>query len=183
MSSNITGQPLLVRDQEAESELVIGEVHGIEAPVDHGHALEGHLGQSIGHVQIVQDAVNVAGFHEDEPAVVLGAVWVTRVCVELQDGHDEGLDGGVEGVVAELLNVGDAFECFHGGSPFDGHKKARRSRRKGGRDGEPGWGLSQGWSGLVLWERQQSGNRRPSDMQIKGFLHLGRWLVFCLVLL
>jgi hypothetical protein len=38
-------------------------------------------------------------------------------------------------VVTELLDVGDAFECLHGGSPFDGHKKARR---RGGREGEPG---------------------------------------------
>jgi hypothetical protein len=28
-------------------------------------------------------------------------------------------------MAAELLNVGDGFECLHGSSPFDGHKKAR----------------------------------------------------------
>jgi len=35
----------------------------------------------------------------------------------------------------EVFNVGDAFECLHDGSPYDGHKKARRGWRA--RDGEP----------------------------------------------
>jgi len=39
---------------------------------------------------------------------------------------------GEGGVVAESINVGDGFECLHGSSPFDGHKKARW---KGGREG------------------------------------------------
>ena len=46
-----------------------------ESPADPvTHALERHLGQPIGHVQVVQDAVGVAGFDQDEPAVVLGAI-------------------------------------------------------------------------------------------------------------
>ena len=60
---------------------------------------------------------------------------MTRVRVELQDGHDEGLYGCAEGMAAELFNVGDAFEGLHGGSPFDGHKKARDVA---GTRGEPG---------------------------------------------
>jgi hypothetical protein len=74
MPPHIAGQPIGVRDQETQSELVVGEVHGVETSVDHGDALEGHLGKSIGHVQIVQDACRVAGFDQDEIAVVLGAV-------------------------------------------------------------------------------------------------------------
>jgi hypothetical protein len=58
-------------------------------------------------------------------------------------GQNMQLDGGVEGIVAELLNVVDGFDRFHGGSPFDGHKKARW---KGGHMGGSQWGLSQGWS-------------------------------------
>ena len=112
-----------VRYEEPEGELIVGDVHGVAPMIDHGDALEGHLGQSIGHVQIVQDAVHVLAFDQDEIAVILGAVWVARVRVELQDRYDEGLDGGVEGMAAELFNVGDAFECLHGSSPFDGHKK------------------------------------------------------------
>jgi hypothetical protein len=55
------------------------------------------------------------------------------------DRRDEFLDGGVEGrigrVVAESINVGDAFECFHGVLLLMGTKKpaggagARESRR------------------------------------------------------
>ena len=55
-----------------------------------------YLRQELWHVQIVQDAVDVGGF---------------------DDGNDERLDGVAEGVVTELSDVGDAFECFHGGSP------------------------------------------------------------------
>ena len=145
--TQLAGQPRGVRYQEAESELVVGEVHSIEASIGHGDTLEGHLGQSIRYVQIVQDAVYVTGANQDEKTVILRKIWVTRVCVKLQDGYDEGLDGVVQGVVTKLLDVGDGFECLYGGSPFDGHKKARW---KGGHEGSRGGGLSQGWSGWMM---------------------------------
>ena len=53
---------VLVRYQEVEAELIVGQPNGVEAAVDQGDALEGHIRQSIGHVQVVQDAVHVAGF-------------------------------------------------------------------------------------------------------------------------
>ena len=51
--------------------------------------------------------------HVSSLAVVLGAV--LRVIID--DRRDEILDGGVEGMAAELFNVGDGFEGLHGGSP------------------------------------------------------------------
>ena len=42
-------------------------------------------------------------------------------------------------MVPNLFQVGDGFECLHGCSPFDGHKKVRWN---GGRDGEPGMAQS-----------------------------------------
>jgi hypothetical protein len=138
MSPHVAGQPIVVRDQEVEAELIVLQPNGEETSIDLCDDFEGHLGQSIRHVKIIQDAVHILAFNQDEIAVALGAICVTRVCVELQDGHDEGLDGGIQRVVAELLEVGDGFECLHGGSPFDGHKKARRSGWKGGFVREPG---------------------------------------------
>ena len=85
MQTYFDGQPLGVRDQEVEAELIVGQPNGEEATVDHGDALEGHLGQTVGHVQIVQDTVNVGGFDEDEIAIILGAV--LRVIVD--DGQEE----------------------------------------------------------------------------------------------
>jgi hypothetical protein len=74
MSPHVAGQPRFVRDQEVEAELIVRQPHSEEASVDHGDALEGHLGQSPGHVQIIQDACRVARFQEDEPAVVFGDI-------------------------------------------------------------------------------------------------------------
>ena len=74
MPPHIAGQPFGVRDEEPEGELVVGQVYGVETSVGHGDALEGHLGQLVGHVQVVQDAVHVAGFQQDEIAVVFGAI-------------------------------------------------------------------------------------------------------------
>ena len=74
MPPRLAGQPFGVRDEEAEGELIVGDVDGVETSVDHRDALEGHLGQSPRHVQIVQDTVHVVGFDQDEIAVVLGAV-------------------------------------------------------------------------------------------------------------
>ena len=74
MSANIAGQPRFVRDQEVEAELIVGQPNGEEASVDHGYALEWHLRQPVWHVKIGQDAVDVAGFDQYEPAVIFGAV-------------------------------------------------------------------------------------------------------------
>jgi hypothetical protein len=74
MSANVARQPFCIRDQEVEAELIVWQPNGEETSVDHGDDFEGHLGQSPGHVQIVQDTVNVAGFQEDQPAVVFGVV-------------------------------------------------------------------------------------------------------------
>ena len=63
-----------------------------------------------------------AHFDCDEMAVVLGAVR-RRVGEGLDDRHDEFLDGVVEGVAAESIDIGDGFECLHGISPFVGIKK------------------------------------------------------------
>jgi hypothetical protein len=75
MPSHIVGQPRFVRDQEVEAELIVGQPNGEEAPVDYGDDLEGRHGQSPGHVQIVQDTGDVAGFDQDQIAVILGAVF------------------------------------------------------------------------------------------------------------
>ncbi|HBE92990.1 MAG TPA: hypothetical protein DDW55_10840 [Gammaproteobacteria bacterium] len=44
------------------------------------------------------------------------------------DRRDEflygGVEGSVDGVAEESIDVGDGFECDHGGSPFDGRKKS-----------------------------------------------------------
>ena len=44
------------------------------------------------------------------------------------DWRDEflygGVEGSVDGVAEESIDVGDGFECDHGGSPFDGRKKS-----------------------------------------------------------
>jgi len=47
-------------------------------------------------------------------AVVIGTV----LGVFIDDGDDEFLQGGMEEMVTEFIDVGDAFECLHGGSPF-----------------------------------------------------------------
>ena len=58
MPPHVAGQPIGVRDQEVEAELIVWQPNGEEASVDHGDALEGCLGLSVGHVLIVQDADN-----------------------------------------------------------------------------------------------------------------------------
>ena len=65
-TTQIAGQPVAVRYQKVEAELIVWQPNGEETSVDHGDALEGHLGQPVGHIQIVQDAVHVTGFQEDE---------------------------------------------------------------------------------------------------------------------
>ena len=56
----------------------------METSVDHGDVLEEHLGQSPGHVQVGQHVVDVAGFHQDEIAVVFRAV-IGGGCDDLDD--------------------------------------------------------------------------------------------------
>ena len=73
-TTQLAGKPFGVRYQEVDTELIVGQPNGVETSIGHGDALEGHLGQSVGHVQIVQDAVHVGGFHENQIAVVFGAV-------------------------------------------------------------------------------------------------------------
>ena len=74
VTTHILGQPVGVGYEEAQGELVVGQVHGVEAIIDRGDALEGHLGQSPRQVQVGQHAVHVAGFDQYELAVVLGYV-------------------------------------------------------------------------------------------------------------
>ena len=63
-------------------------------------------------------------------AVVIGTV----LGVFIDDGNDEFLQGGMEEMVTELIDVGDAFECLHGDSPFMGTKKPADPGGRAGAD-------------------------------------------------
>ena len=110
------GQPRLVGNQEIDTELIVGNVKGVKVTVDHVDRLIGHLGQSIGHVQVVQNAVDVVSLDQDKIAVVFGAIR-SRVAERLDDGHDEFPRGVVDGGSQDLFHIGNGFECLHGGSP------------------------------------------------------------------
>lgn len=75
MTTQLAGQPFGVRYQETQLEPIVGCVHGLEVTIDHGDALQGHLGQPAGNVQAGQHAVDVGGLYQDQMAVVLGVVW------------------------------------------------------------------------------------------------------------
>ena len=74
MPPHILWQPVFIGHQDAQRKLIVGQIHGMETPVDHRDGLEGHLRQSPRHVQIGQHAVYVAGFQDGDIPVVLGAI-------------------------------------------------------------------------------------------------------------
>ena len=43
-ATQLAGDPDLVRDEEPQSELIVGEVYGVGTSIDHGDALEGPFG-------------------------------------------------------------------------------------------------------------------------------------------
>ena len=58
---------------EADAVIAGAEVHGVVEPIDDAHALPHDVGQA-GHVDVVQLALDVAGLHQGDLAVVVGVV-------------------------------------------------------------------------------------------------------------
>jgi hypothetical protein len=65
-------QPISFRYQDAQRELTVGQIDSMETYVDHGEHLEGQLGQAPRYVEIGQQAVDVAGFDQNEIAAIAG---------------------------------------------------------------------------------------------------------------
>ena len=62
---------------EADPVIASSEVHGVVEPIDNADALPHDVGQA-GHVDVVQFALDVAGFHQCDISMVLrvvGVIW------------------------------------------------------------------------------------------------------------
>ena len=60
-------------DHEADAVVAGSEIHGVVEPIDDADALPHDVGEA-GHVDVVQLALDVAGLHQGDVAVVLGVV-------------------------------------------------------------------------------------------------------------
>ena len=144
MPSHIDGQPVLIRYQEVEAELIVGQPNGEEAAVDRADALEGHLGQPIGHVQIVQDACHVrCGSMRTSQPSSSGRYSGQSAMMDRKSDWTVAYSGSFRTCSRSEADL-NVFMVFS----FDGHKKARC---KGGRDGgEPGGSVRGGQGGCCV---------------------------------
>ena len=94
-------------DHEADAVVAGSEIHGVVEPVDDADALPHDVGEA-GHVDVVQLALDVAGLHQCDVAMVVGVVGVigklAGCCEPFQQLLNDRL-GGV--VVGELRSRSD----------------------------------------------------------------------------
>ena len=87
-------------NDEADAVVARSEIHGVVEPIDDADALPHDVGEAR-HVDVVQLALDVAGFHQCDVAVVLGVVGMigklAGCCEPFQQLLDDGLGGVVVG--------------------------------------------------------------------------------------
>ena len=101
-------------NHEADAVVTGSEIHGVVEPVDDADALPHDVGEA-GHVDVVQLAFDVAGFHQGYVSVVIGVVGVIGKLAGCCEPFEQLLHDGLGGVVVgELVEVGQGRECDHG---------------------------------------------------------------------
>ena len=101
-------------NHEADAVVAGSEIHGVVEAIDDADALPHDVGQA-GHVDVVQLAVHVAGFHQGDVAVFFGVVGMIGELAGCYEPFEELLHDGLGGVVVgEFVQIGERRECLHG---------------------------------------------------------------------
>ena len=106
-------------DHEADPVVARSEIDRVIKAIDDANALPHDFGQAR-HVDVVQLALDISGFHEDDISMVLGVVGMIGKVAGCYEPFEELLHDGLGGiVVGELVQIGQRHECHHGEYSID----------------------------------------------------------------